>query len=115
MGGSNFINEDGIVELMAELDRYTDNISELFDSVDREIGDLPVCYKGSTSESIMNSYQNFRKNYKTIKNNLVSYSDDYAALIRKMKAGTETLSKMFTNFAEDTKLRVKNVVDKGGF
>ena len=109
MFDKNFINEDELVTLISELDNSLDVISGLFDKIDQTISGLPDCYKASASEAIMLSYQEFRKNYKIIKNGLQSYSEDYIALIQKMKSGDTSLSKMLTNFATDTKEKAKKV------
>ena len=68
---------------------------------------LPECYQGPPADKLAKRYAAIRASYPIIKQDIVSYSKDLAALIRKMREGDRQLSNLFQEFASDTRRQVK--------
>ena len=107
-----FINEDGIRELCSYIDKCSDNISLIFNSVDDEMNNLMECYKSSSENAIKTSYDDFSKNYKLIKENIKSYSEDLNALVIKVKSGDEEIALSISRDFEDIETKIKTIKNK---
>lgn len=103
------IREEDLRSLCLEILDYTDRISEIFDKLDANMDKLPEYYQGDSCTSIQSYYKDLSSNYLTIKDNLISYSDDLICLIQKMKENDKSLSKLFINYTTDVKSKIKSV------
>ncbi len=101
------VNETDIRTLGVEILKSSERISDIFDSIDAKMSELPDYYKSSSSDEFCRSYEAFRKNYELIKANIISYSDDLFRLVDKMKEGLDEVSSMIENFTEDRKSKAK--------
>ncbi len=102
------INEDELGKLCVEILDYSDRISEIFDKVDSCMESLPNHYQGLPCVELLNYYNDLKTYYSTIKNNIISYSDDLITLIKKMQAGDEQLTKLFQTYTDDTNKMIKS-------
>lgn len=103
------IREEDLRSLCLEILDYADRISEIFDKIDLKMDKLPEYYQGDSSTKIQAYYNNLSSNYLTIKNNVISYSDDLICLIQKMKENEKYLLSLFNNYTIDTKNKIKSV------
>lgn len=95
------INEEELGNLSMEILNYADDISDIFSRIDSCISKLPSSYDCDVKTKIMNSYDVIKDNYKVVKSNIISYSDDLIELIQKMKEGDEYISNMFVEFTTE--------------
>lgn len=105
------INEDELSALSLEILDYSDRISEIFDKMDSCMDKLPNYYQGSPCLDLLNYYNELKPYYSVIKNNIVSYSDDLIELIKKMKENDNYLTTLFQNYTDDTKNKIKSIID----
>ena len=94
------VNETDIRTLGVEILKSSERISDIFDSIDAKMNELPDYYKSSSSDE-------FCRSYELIKANIISYSDDLFRLVDKMKEGLDEVSSMIENFTEDRKSKAK--------
>lgn len=103
------INEESLSSLSLEVLDYSDRISEIFDKLDSCMEKLPDYYQGEACTSIINLYNNLRVNYSFVKSNIISYSDDLMALIRKMKESDKYLANLFREYTDDARNKLKSI------
>ena len=105
------INEDELSNLSLEVIDYADRISEIFDKIDACMDKLPTHYQGETCSSIINFYNELTPYYSIIKDNIISYSDDFIELIKKMQDNDKYLVSLFQNYTDDTIKKIKSIMD----
>lgn len=105
------INEDELSNLSIEILDYVDRISEIFVKLDTCMEKLSSCYNSEACNKILDYYENLRLYYNSIKNNIISYSDDFICLIKKMRENDKYLTKLFNDYTVDTKEKIKSVND----
>lgn len=103
------IKERELGFLSLEILDYSDRISAILDKIDARIADLAANYQGDSYKELMNYYSELKSSYSNIKNNIVSYSDDLAALIIKAKQNDKTLASLFDEFTVDVKQQIKSI------
>lgn len=105
------INEDELGNLSLEVIDYADRISEIFDRIDTCMERLPLHYEGTPCTEIMNFYNKLTPFYGIIKNNILSYSDDFIELIRKMQDNDKYLAKLFQTYTDETINKTKSIMN----
>lgn len=103
------VKEYELSNLSLEILDYSDRISAILDKIDAKMDDLSEHYQGDSYKELMNYYSELRSSYSAIKNNIVSYSDDLAALLIKIKENDKTLASLFDEFTVDVKQQIKSV------
>lgn len=103
------INEAELGELSLDILNYIDRISVIFDKIDTCMEKLPNHYKGPSSRELLKLYQEFKIYRPIMKSNLISYSDDFIELIKKMKENDKYLVTLFQNFADETTNKAKSI------
>lgn len=103
----NGINEDALGELSINILDFSDRISEIFEKIDNQMNSLSTCYQGESYDNLMNYYNNFRKNYQIIKENIVSYSDDLTTLLHHQKENDAYFASIISNFTTETNAKTK--------
>lgn len=101
------IHEEDLGALSLEILDYVDRISEILERIDSYMDKLPACYKGSSSDKIIERYNSIKSTYPTVKENLKSYSDDFITLINKMREDDTFLSNLFRELTSDTNRKIK--------
>ncbi len=86
------INEDELSELAIDIVDFNDDLAELFNSIDSKMSELKSYYDCSKYYSLLSSYNEFKKNYSVVKQNITTYSDDLIAVINKFKSGDKDVS-----------------------
>lgn len=104
------INEDELSNLSLEILDCVDRITEIFDRIDACMDKLPNYYKGSPCSDLINYYNELSPYYSIIKENIVSYSDDFIQLILKMQDNDKFLVTLFQNYTDDTKNKIKSIM-----
>ena len=94
------IREDELSELAIDIIDFND---EIFNSVDSKMSELKAYYDCSKYYSLVNSYNEFKKNYSIVKQNIVTYSDDLIAVINKFKSGDNDVSVLVESDSMDVK------------
>lgn len=74
------IREDDLEQLIMDIVSYADKVSELFEKIDLEMEKLPESIKCDANMQIKEKYNSIKKNYDTIHDNIISYSDDLVNL-----------------------------------
>lgn len=105
------INEGELSNLSIEVQDYADRISEIFDKMDLCMEKLPNQYKGLPCEKVISLYEELRQNYESVKNNIISYSDDLTELIRKMQTNDKYLTGLFQNYTDETIQKTKSIIN----
>lgn len=86
------INEEELSELAIDIIDFNDELADLFSSIDGKISELKNFYNCSKYYPFLNSYNEFKKNYSIVKQNIVSYSDDLIAVINTFRTGDKDVS-----------------------
>ena len=105
------INEDELSLLSLEILDYSDRITEIFDKIDSCMDRLPNYYQGTPCVALMNYYKQLTTYYSIIRDNIVTYSDDLIALIKKMQENDKFLTTLFQNYTDDTKNKMKSIIN----
>ncbi len=103
------INEDTLSEFAIDISNYSEEVMELFSSIDSKMNELKAYFDGSEYENIMKSYREFRKNYSVVKNTILSYSDDLICVINKVRAGDKQIANLFDQMSEDVSNEAKKI------
>lgn len=103
------INEDELSNLSLEVIDYADRISEIFDKIDDCMDKLPNYYQGPPCDEILNLYDKVKSFYPIVKANILSYSDDFMELIKKLREDEKYLITLFQDYTEDTIKKTKSV------
>ena len=93
------IREQQLTDLAKDLMKAADNINEIFNAFDDKFYELESCYQGKSFDDLQLFYSSVRNKYSTVTSNLVSYSDDFIALIQKMN-----------EIGRDDKVRFKDII-----
>lgn len=86
------IREDELSELAIDIIDFNDEIADLFSSIDTKMADLKTFYNCSKYYSLLSSYNEFKKNYAVVKQNITTYSEDLIAVINRFKSGDSDVS-----------------------
>ena len=109
------IREEDLLSLCDEILKNADSIYEKFNQIDNKFEEIKEYYSSSSLDTLMSKYQNFKKNYSIIKNNIISYSEDLNELIIKLKSGLQEVATKYDQYSEDIKSKKKAVENlKGG-
>ncbi|MBR2753875.1 hypothetical protein IKD82_01800 [Candidatus Saccharibacteria bacterium] len=101
------IHEENLNTLALEVIDYADQISGLFSQISACVEKLPDALQGPSGKTLMDRYQALKSSYPTIKDNIISYSEDFTTLIQKMKEDDKYLANLADQFAADTKTQIK--------
>lgn len=105
------INEEDLSSLSLEVLDYADRISEILNKIDDRMDKLNHYYQGLPATNIINFYNELKPYYATIKENIISYSDDLMELIRKMQDNDKYLTTLFQNYTDDTINKIKSIMN----
>lgn len=105
----NQINQDELEQLAIELIDYADDIGDLFNQINQKMSLINSYLSGDSLAQINNNYSFFKNNFKTAKENILSYSNDLIALIQKMKDGQLDLAKLFVSEADNINLMSQKI------
>lgn len=108
------INEDDLSTLSLEVLDYADRISEIFDKIDALVEQLPNNYSGEPCREIIEYYMDLKLNYAKIRQNIISYSEDFVELIKKMQENDKYITTLFQEFTDETKNQIKSINEIGG-
>lgn len=103
------INETNLGTLSFEILDYADRIMEIFSKIDTCMDNLSKSYEGESYTALETYYKDLSSNYDAIKNNIISYSDDLVALVRKMSESDAKIASLFEGFSIDTKNKIKSI------
>lgn len=97
------IKENELTELAREVNRYADSINDILNSFDSKFFELESYYKGKSFNDLKLFYSDVRNQFSTVNQNIMSYSDDFIALIRKMKEAGDQVGKKIQLFTDEAK------------
>lgn len=103
------IKESEIEELVVEITNIADEISIIFDGIDNSVDTIKEYLSCEANKNIENKYQEIRKNYQVIKNNIISYSSDLVSLNAKMHDGEKYLINKFNAKTAEINAKKKEV------
>ena len=103
------VKEKELGPLSLEILDYSDRISAILDKIDSRMADIAEHYQGDSYKELMNYYSELKNSFSIIKDNIISYSDDLAALIIKTKENDKTLASLFDEFTVDVKQQIKSI------
>ena len=103
------INEPELKSLSMEILDYLERIVEIFDQIEIEIDSLPESYKSVSYDKFLSFYNDFKRNYIVVKNNINSYSEELITLISRMHENEGYLINMFEGYITDKKSKAKDV------
>lgn len=105
------INEEDLSSLSLEVLDYADRISEIFDRIDSCMDKLPNYYQGLPCQELIDFYNELSPYYSIIKDNIISYSEDFIKLIKKMQDNDKCLVTLFQNYTDDAKNKIKSIMN----
>lgn len=103
------IKEDDLSDFAMDIINLSDDVADIFSSIDSKMELLKNYFDGAQYNNLMNSYRNFRKNYGVVKRSIVSYSDDLIAVINKARAGDNKIAFMIEQISDDVSKKAQNV------
>lgn len=103
------IKEDGIANLIVEITDIADEISIIFDEIDDSVSKIKEYLSCSANADIDTKYEEIRKNYQIIKNNVISYSNDLVSLNVKMHDGEIQMKNLFNVKTSEITDKIKEV------
>lgn len=103
------IRQEELGALSIEISGHADRVSEIFSKIDASMEQLPIYYQGSPWSKIDARYKELQNLYPVVRENITSYGDDLAAIVRKMREGDKNLSKLIQNFTEEHKRKIKAI------
>lgn len=95
------IKENELSALSLEISDYARKISGILGKIDNAMGGLQDCYQGPSANVIMQRYSEIKVLYPIVKDNISSYSNDLAVLIRKMRSGDMRFTGLFNQYSAD--------------
>lgn len=105
MNGSNDlfigINEGELGEIAIDFVNFNDELSEIFSSIDSKMIELKGAFNSKEYQSLLSQYNDFKKNYSIVKNNINSYSDDLVAIINKVRIGDSNIASLLETKSND--------------
>ena len=108
------INENSLLKLCIEIDKFADRISEIFKKIDDDMEEIKNYYSSDTFTTLYNLYEDLRKNYSVIKKNIFNYSGDLNELINKMKKGILDMTQLYLTFSENYRIKKTSIEMMGG-
>ena len=103
------INHEELSNLCLEIIDYADDTSEIFDKMNNCIDKLSSYCDGDHINKIMSNYRQLSVYFPIIKDNIVSYSDDLIALIKKMQENDKYLSTLFQNYSDEIVSKTRSI------
>lgn len=103
------IREDDLGEFSMDILNLSEDISEIFSSIDSKMESLKNYFDCDQYNNLMSSYRDFRKNYGIVKRALVSYSDDLIAVINKVREGDTKIAFMIEQITTDTSNKAQEI------
>lgn len=103
------INEDALSDFTMDILNLSDDVSDLFSSIDSKMESLKSYFDCEQYNNLMNSYREFRKNYGVVKRAIVSYSDDLICVVNKAHVGDHNIALLVDQLSEDTLKKAQNV------
>lgn len=103
------VKEYELSNLTLEVLDYADRTSQILENIDAKMDELATHYQGDSYKELMNYYAELQSSYSTIKNNIISYSDDLAALLIKMKENDKTVASLFDEATVDINQKIKSI------
>lgn len=102
------IKEEELRALSVEILRYYDDISDLFNEIDKYMDLLSNCYRSPSCKKISAKYQKVSSQYANVKSNLKNYAKDLQAVVTTLKSGEKKLTFLFDMYTSDTKQAIKS-------
>lgn len=102
------INDATLSEISLSVLDYVDDLSDIFENIDKQMNLLSNYYQGKSRVIIDSYYKDIRSNYPTIKSNIKSYSDDFISLINKMNDNDTNIANLFQGYIDETNKKVKS-------
>lgn len=103
------IKEDDLCDFAMDILNLSDDVSDLFSSIDSKMESLKNYFDCAQYNNLMSSYRDFRKNYGVVKRAIISYSDDLIAVVNKAREGDNKIAFMISQISEDTSKKAQNV------
>lgn len=108
------INENDLSQLAMDILSLSDDVADIFSSIDQKMESLGTCFSGKEYDHMMSVYRTFRKNYTNVKNSIIAYSDDLICVINKVRAGDNSIAFLINQIADETLEEAKNIKNNGG-
>lgn len=103
------MNEENLAELSFEVEDYVDRISEIFEKYNIAISKLSINYKSEACQKILNYYEEIKKTFPIVKNNIKKYAEDYRNVIRILKSEDKKYALRLENEATTTVAKAKEI------
>lgn len=90
--GSITLNEVEVNELMLSIIESSNKIKTIFNKADAQFDRLKSYYSCSSASALINKYEDFSDNFKTIVDNILSYNEDLRTLKKKYVSALDDLT-----------------------
>lgn len=103
------VNENDLSQFSMDLLTISEDVSDIFTSIDSKIESLNSYFSGKQYDKLMNKYRVLRKNYSIVKDTIVSYSDDLICLVNKVRSGDKHIALIIEDATVENLNKAKNV------
>ena len=103
------MNEEDLAELSFEVEDYVDRISEIFEKYNIAISRLSINYKSEACQKILSYYEEIKKTFPIVKNNIKKYAEEYRNVIRVLKSEDKKYALRLENEATTTAAKAKEI------
>lgn len=95
------IDDNELGDFSVTLMDYSDELGELFTSLDSKMNELALYFGGTAANDLFAQFRTFKNNFPIVRNNIISYSDDLITLITKVHEGDNFVANQVDNATED--------------
>lgn len=103
------INESSYQELVVSIMDYADRINEIFNRIDDNVNKIPECYKASSCQLLLSKYEEIKKCYPIVHENILSYADDLTTALQKYREMDKDTALKFDVLTHETTKKAKEI------
>lgn len=105
------IKSDELSELSISMIDIADNISSIFEEIDKKVNELNEYLQCDALSKIIEEYELLKENYKIIHSNVITYSDDLIDVNNNMQTGMKEIKFDFQRETAEFQSKNKGVKD----
>lgn len=106
---SSAIRESDLDNLIISIMDTADDLSIIFDKINKEVFELQEYFKCDAMDSILNEYDEIKSNYSIIHDNILTYSDDLIDVKNKIKSGLEKMTNTVNSYIQEFQDHIREV------
>ena len=103
------VKDEDLSSFAMDILSFSDDISEIFSSLDSKMNELKTYFSGSRYDKLMSAYNAYKPSFGIVKDDIISYSDDLIALVNKSIAGDKHIAFLIDQVTESAKLKTEEI------